>query len=68
MNLTATDWPPYRQRAAALEDVEARLAFDPDDLERRFERAGLLAELGRPDEAKQAYLEIVARWPDHFGR
>src|SRR5271163_3940196 len=67
MHRSATDWPAYRQREAALEDIEARLAAEPDGVESKFERAGLLTELGRTDEAKRAYLEILARWPEHFG-
>jgi tetratricopeptide (TPR) repeat protein/glutathione synthase/RimK-type ligase-like ATP-grasp enzyme len=58
-----------RRRAfeAALRDVEATLSSRPDDLDALFERGALLARLGRDDEAKQAYLEVLRRDVTHFG-
>ncbi len=57
-----------RQRLAqALETVEARLAADPPTIALRFERAGLLAALGRTELAKQCYLGILHQDPTHFG-
>ena len=57
-----------RQRLAqALETVEARLAADPPTIALRFERAGLLAALGRTELAKQGYLGILHLDPTHFG-
>lgn len=53
--------------AAALAAVEARLAVDPADLDHRFERACLLTVLGRTEEAREAYLAILATRPDHEG-
>ena len=47
--------------------VEARLLATPDAIALRFERAGLLAALGRTEGAKQAYLEILRLDPTHFG-
>jgi Flp pilus assembly protein TadD len=67
MNRSATDWPIYQQREAALADLEARLAAEPENVELKFERAGLLADLGRTDEAQRAYIEILTRQPEHFG-
>jgi tetratricopeptide (TPR) repeat protein len=53
--------------AQALEAVEARLAADPQAIPLCFERAGLLAALGRTELAKQSYLEILRVDPTHFG-
>jgi tetratricopeptide (TPR) repeat protein len=62
-----SDWPPRLLREAALEKVEAQLVVSPEDAEARFRRSCLLTELGRTEEAKAAYLELLARAPDHFG-
>src|SRR5580693_6674090 len=56
-----------RAFAAALDDVDAGLAANPDNLEALFERGALLAGLGRDDEAKLAYLEVLRRDIAHFG-
>ena len=50
-----------------LERIDALLASDPDQVEPRYLRAGLLAGLGRVEEAKQDYLAVIARAPAHFG-
>lgn len=50
-----------------LADIDALLARDPDQAELRYLRAGLLAGLGRVDEARQDYLAVIARAPTHFG-
>lgn len=47
--------------------AEAGLAESPDNLDTLFERGALLAALGRDDEAKQAYLEVLRRDAAHFG-
>jgi hypothetical protein len=52
---------------AALAAMEARLDADPGNLDHRFERACLLTMLGRTEEAREAYLEILAARPDHEG-
>src|SRR5450432_2947334 len=67
MNRAADDWPPRRMREAALRDTDARLASEPQAVEPRFDRARLLTELGRDEEAKRAYLELLALAPGHFG-
>jgi aromatic-L-amino-acid/L-tryptophan decarboxylase len=67
------DWPPRRAREAALVHVESRLALevesrlvqDPEAVQLRLERAGLLAELGRTLDARNAYLDVLARAPSH---
>jgi Flp pilus assembly protein TadD len=61
----ATDWPPRILREQALREVEARIADQPDEIERRLQRADLLVELGRTLDARNAYIEILARAPSH---
>jgi glutamate/tyrosine decarboxylase-like PLP-dependent enzyme len=58
-------WPPQRAREAALRDLDGRIAADPGAANLRLERAGILAELGRSLEARNAYLEVLAREPSH---
>jgi Tetratricopeptide repeat len=62
----AGDWPPRMAQEARLRALDARLA-DPSAIETRVERAALLNALGRFEEARQAYLDVLARAPDHFG-
>ena len=50
----------------ALDDVEARLGKGPSSLDLEAERAQLLARLGRTEEARARYLEILQRDPTHF--
>ena len=50
-----------------LADIDARLARDPAQVELRYLRAGVLAGLGRADEARQDYLAVIALEPTHFG-
>jgi glutathione synthase/RimK-type ligase-like ATP-grasp enzyme len=57
----------YARHAHALIETETRIEADPDCIEPRFDRARLLTELGRVHEAQQAYLDILARDPTHFG-
>jgi tetratricopeptide (TPR) repeat protein len=59
----ATDWPPRAAREAALRQLEVRIAADPEVVGLRIERAGLLTELGRTLEARDAYLDVLARAP-----
>jgi len=59
----AGDWPPHRAREIALREIESRIASEPEGLSLRLERAQLLSELGRTLEARDAYLEILARAP-----
>jgi hypothetical protein len=54
-------------REAALRAVERRLATEPEAIEPRFQQASLLAALGRDEDAKRAYLDLLARDPSHFG-
>jgi len=59
------DWPPQRARVSALRDLNDRIAAEPGAVSLRFERACLLAEMGRTLEARNAYLELLAREPAH---
>jgi glutamate/tyrosine decarboxylase-like PLP-dependent enzyme/Tfp pilus assembly protein PilF len=59
------DWLPQRAREAALRDLSGRIASDPDAVSLRFEFACLLTELGRTLEARDAYLDLLAREPSH---
>jgi len=60
--------PAPQSPAARLQELERlgrQLATDPSNLEFAQQRARLLAELGRHEEAKQAYFEILAVDPAH---
>ena len=59
------DWPPQRAREAALRDLRERMAADPGQEGLQFELACLLTESGRTLEARNAYLELLAREPAH---
>jgi glutamate/tyrosine decarboxylase-like PLP-dependent enzyme len=64
------DWAPQRARESALRDLDGRIlsnpgAVSPDAVSLRFERAGLLAEMGRTLEARNAYLDLLGREPTH---
>ena len=61
----STNWQPHLAREAALADMDACIAADPAAIEPRVERAGLLAELGRTLDARNAYLDVLARAPSH---
>jgi hypothetical protein len=47
--------------------LDLQLVLDPDALESGFERACILAALGRFDDAIAAYHDVLRRKPDHFG-
>jgi tetratricopeptide (TPR) repeat protein len=59
------DWPPQRARESAVSNLNERLASDPDDVNLRFELACLFTELGRTQEARKAYIDLLAREPSH---
>lgn len=62
-----TDWPPRLAQEARLRQLEDLLANEPAAIEPAVERAALLNALDRPQDAQQAYLEVLARAPTHFG-
>jgi hypothetical protein len=57
---------PQPTHTARLRDLDRLLARAPDADAARFERAGLLREQGRFEEAKADYLELLRRKPDDF--
>ena len=60
--------PPARAaRKTALAEADAAIAADASAAAPRFVRARLLTELGRTDEARQAYMDLLAIAPDHAG-
>lgn len=60
-----------RQDRAAQENelqrLDAELAAAPEDIDRLHRRAGLLALLGRDDDARRDYLALLALAPTHGG-
>ncbi len=52
--------------AVRLHQLDRALARDADDFAARAERAGLLREQGRFEDAKRDYLELLRRKPDDF--
>ena len=58
-------WTPRRLRESRLAELEALIASDAAAIPVRFERACLLAEVGRTADARNAYLEILSREPSH---
>jgi Tetratricopeptide repeat len=62
-----TRWPPHLLLEAELQKLDERLKAAPEDIELRFDRAAMLDEIGRTEEAKHTYLEVLYRMPTHFG-
>jgi len=54
------------EREDALAELDARLRADPLSVDLALDRARVLAGLDRSAEARDVYLRIVARDPDHF--
>ncbi len=63
---TEGDWPLWRLRKEALKVADDRLSQEPQAIEQRLFRARLLTELGQFEEAKSAYIELLALSPSHF--
>jgi hypothetical protein len=60
-------WAQTRaEREDAMQQLDARLREDPLSVDLALDRARLLADVDRPDDAREAYLRIVARVPDHL--
>ena len=60
-------WRPRLVQEARLRQLDDLLAREPKAIEAEVERAALLNALGRPLDARQAYLEVLKRAPTHFG-
>ena len=65
-------WPPRLAQEARLAELDRRTVAGPrtaapEDIEAWVERAALLNALGRPGDARDAYLAVLNRAPDHFG-
>ena len=58
-------WPLQRARESAVSTLNERLASNPDEVNLRFELACLFTELGRTQEARNAYIDLLAREPSH---
>ncbi len=65
-------WPPRLAQEARLAELDRLIettsktaALEPIEL--LVERAALLNALGRPDDARDAYLDVLKRKPNHFG-
>ena len=59
-------WEPRKLRESRLAEVESQIASDSAAIPLRFERACLLAELGRTAEARDAYIDVLSRDPAHL--
>jgi hypothetical protein len=58
---------PQTARTVRISELDRALERDPDAIEARCERAGLLREQGAFEAAKQDYLELIRRKPTDFG-
>ena len=58
---------PRNSRNARVEQLDRLLEQEPDAVEARYERAGLLREQGAFEKAKCDYLELIRRKPNDFG-
>jgi Flp pilus assembly protein TadD len=50
-----------------LAEIDILIDREPDRVDLLYLRAGLLARLGRADEARRDYMAVIAREPTHFG-
>jgi hypothetical protein len=62
-----SDYAPQRSRRTRVAELDRLLQREPDAIEARYERAGLLRELGAYEDAKRDYLELIRRKPGDFG-
>lgn len=58
--------PQRVARSFHIGELDRALQRDPNAIAARFERAGLLREQGRFEEAKRDYLELIRRRPTDF--
>lgn len=72
MTANAGKWPPRLAQEARLAELDRLVAAAdgaaaPAMIDACAERAALLNALGRPAEARDAYLGLIKRAPGHFG-
>ena len=60
-------YAPRLAREAVLLEIDAKLALEGNDNELLFQRACLLAELGRMQESRDQYIDLLRRAPSHRG-
>jgi hypothetical protein len=65
-DLDRDSWAPRLAQEARLRELEGQTRADGAPVDPLVERAGLLVALGRPEDARQAYLAVLRRAPDHF--
>jgi aromatic-L-amino-acid decarboxylase len=58
------DWMPRKLREQRLAELDSQIISDPS-VPPRFERACLLAEVGRTKDARDAYIDLLSREPSH---
>ena len=58
--------PQHDLRSIRIGELDLALERDPDDIAALCERAGLLREEGRFEEAKRDYLDLIRRQPTDF--
>ncbi len=64
---TVIEHLPLTARSLRLQQLDRILERDPEAIEARHERAGLLREQDAFEEAKRDYLELIRRRPTDFG-
>ncbi len=67
MKATLNKTVPPDTRHSRVAELDRVLEREPDAIEPRYERAGLLRELGAFEAAKRDYLELIRRKPGNFG-
>jgi hypothetical protein len=64
--IAVIDRPQQTSATLRIRELDRLLARNPDAIELRFERAGLLREQGAYEDAKRDYLELIRRRPTDF--
>jgi len=59
-------WPAHASREFALRQIDALLHAEPTRIDLQIERARVLIELERLEEAQEIYLKILIKDPAHF--
>jgi glutamate/tyrosine decarboxylase-like PLP-dependent enzyme len=61
----AGEWMPRKLRESRLLELDELIAVEPSAIPLRFDRACLLAEVGRTADARDAYIDLLSRDPAH---